>query len=148
MERMEHNSSVVMWWSPHNSSSIQQMLLGITAVQVTTLWLDWSITVMHYTVNKYIDASEHNRNVSFNDYHSVVCHPSVSAFLICHTHRQTIHTYRVASPYLLRKHSYTQISCSPSAIQKSITACLKCTPNSAVLNQMWCCHLSKRPQLL
>jgi len=64
----------VMWWSPHNSSSIQQMLLGITAVQVTTLWLYWSIIVMHYAVNKHIDASEHNRDVSFNDYHSVVCH--------------------------------------------------------------------------
>jgi len=74
--------------------------------------------------------------------------PSVSAFLICRTHHQTKHTYRVASPYLLRKHSYTQIRCSPSAMKKSITAFLKCTQISAVRNQMWCCHLSKRPQLL
>jgi hypothetical protein len=35
--------SAVMWWSPHNSSSIQQPLLGITAVQVTMLWLYLSI---------------------------------------------------------------------------------------------------------
>jgi hypothetical protein len=71
---MEHNSSVVMWWPPHNSSSIQQTLLSITAVQVTTLWLYWSIIQSCTTVNKYTDASEHNEDVPLNDYHSVVCH--------------------------------------------------------------------------
>jgi hypothetical protein len=55
------------------TTSIQQMLLGITAEQVTTLWLYWPIIVMHYTVNKYIDAPELIGDVSFNDYHSVVC---------------------------------------------------------------------------
>ena len=145
MERMEHNSSIVMWWSPHNSLSIQQMLLGITAVQVTTLWLYWSTTRSCTTQSTNISLHQSTTGkfylmITTLWFVTKFCSFCFSFFNLSYPSPNNT----AASPYLLRKHSYTQINCSPSAVKKPITACLECTSVSAVMNQVQCCHLSKQ----